>query len=353
MKRQATRRRLSRGQVIVLAPFMLLVAGGLVSLTADVGMLFVEGARLQNAADAAVLAALAELVGERAEGQDEEGAREAALAEAQTIKYFNYTAPGITIEFGTRDGDGTFVPADEGTEATAVRAAVCRDETAPGGELALSFARLLGVGSAEVSAGAVASLSGNIRGVTGLSPFAIHQDSLAEPGEEMTFYPGGDGNGNGNDNGNGNGNGNANGNGNGDDQTAPGNWGLLNLDGGSLGTPELREWILYGYDGEIIIGEEGYVWIDGTTGWRATLESTINERIGEPMVFIIYDQVTGNGSNADYRCIGFLVATVTSCQLTGNNRHATCRVEEVTMVHNVLTGGSYTSPNMRKLQLVE
>ena len=57
-----------RGQIIVLAPFMVSVLGGVVAITADVGHMFVEKALLQNTADGAALAATWVLTEQRGAG---------------------------------------------------------------------------------------------------------------------------------------------------------------------------------------------------------------------------------------------------------------------------------------------
>ncbi len=328
-----------RGQVIVLAPIMIFTLGAMLALTADVGRVFVEGAKLQNAADAASLAAARVLLAERNEGSSESEARAAATAEAQAMGEIN--SPGATLDlaYGYMDGE-TFVAADTSTEASAVSVSAARDDDSAAGPVQTAFAALLGVAECDLYSGASAQVAGSVRGVRGgLSPFAVHEEDLAPIGEEMTFYPGGEGGGPGQ--------------GLGDDQTAPGNFGLLNLDGGACGVPELRDWILYGYDGEIVIGEDGYLWMDGTPGFRATLQSEMNQVIGQELIMVIFDQVTGTGSNANYRCVGFLVATILEAQLTGPNAHATCRVEGFRTRHDLVLGGSYSSPNIRKIQLVD
>lgn len=78
-----------RGQIIVLAPFMVSVLGGVVAITADVGHMFVEKALLQNTADGAALAATWVLTEQRGAGHSEHDARAAALAEALAIRNAN------------------------------------------------------------------------------------------------------------------------------------------------------------------------------------------------------------------------------------------------------------------------
>jgi hypothetical protein len=67
---------------------------------------------------------------------------------------------------------------------------------------------------------------------------------------------------------------------------------------------------------------------------------------------IIYDTVVGQGANAEYRCVGFLYGTITEADLRGNDKHLTCRIEDVRSVVDVLAYGGTDSPNMYVPQLV-
>ncbi len=173
---------------------------------------------------------------------------------------------------------------DAGTEATAVQATGSRDSDAPGGPFSLFFAPVIGVNTCDVRAQAAAETGSRITAVLGgLAPFAVPEDRVPAVGQEFSFYPGsGD-----------------SGGGKGQAQTEPGNWGLLDLDGGANKTPDLIDWIENGYPGVVSIDPDlGYTWIDGTPGWRAALEGVLQEKIGEPLLVCVYDEVTGNGSNA-------------------------------------------------------
>ncbi len=80
----------------------------------------------------------------------------------------------------------------------------------------------------------------------------------------------------------------------------------------------------------------------------------MESRIGDSLIILIYDTVTGNGSNCEYRIVGFLSATILEVQMTGNNKHLTCLVDEVQPVHDVIVGGNVgSSTNLRKIQLVQ
>ena len=160
----------------------------------------------------------------------------------------------------------------------------------------------------------------------GLRPFALDKNSLVPIGQTMMLY----------------------------NQTklAPGNFGLLDLNGGANSTPDLAQWILYGYGNEIALGSGGYVYISGNPGWRSALQPDIQAIYGETIVVPVYDQVSGNGQNATYRIIGFVGITITDSVLTGKNQYIKCTVSQMLSVHDVIIGGNWTSPNLCKVQLV-
>jgi len=315
------------GQVVALAPVMLAVIGGIVALTADVGSMFVEKARLQNAADAASLAAAYVLVERRASGATEGDARAAALTEATAIKQANRAEAGLNVQFGCWQ-NGTFATAGMGTPATAVKVTTTRNQNAPGGCVTLSFARLLGIRTCDVAALAACEATSQIGGfLGGLRPFAVDRHCLAPIGQVITFYD--------------------------QEKVAPGNFGLLDLNGGANSTPELARWIHYGYDGEVTVGAGGYCWISGDPGWRAALKDDIQAIWGEEIFVPVYDEVIDNGGNASYRIVGFAGITITDSNLTAKTKYIKCRVTEMRSVHDVIVGGSWSSPNLCKVYLAD
>ncbi|MFO7958978.1 MAG: TadE/TadG family type IV pilus assembly protein [Candidatus Brocadiia bacterium] len=330
-----------KGQVVLLAPAMALVSAGILMLAVDVGRIVNTRARLQNVADSACLAAAQVLSREHIAGTEEDEARSLAVSEAETFRDANWTDAGIEIEFGTVDADGDFSPVGTDTPASAVRVSSYRNSDAPGGDLDLFFAPLAGLNGCQVAAASKAHVATTIWGVLrGLRPFAIPEDQIPGIGEEMIFYPADadsyDG-------------------GLGEDTVAPGCWGLLNLDGGSLGSDELKEWIESGYDMPFLIDpDDGFVHVDGCSGFRATLNQPIKEQIGNSFMMVVYDEVSGTGANTEFRCIGFLKATITDCKLVGNDPYVSCRVDEMEALHDIIAGfgGMYNSPNLRKVQLL-
>jgi len=325
------------GQVVALTPLLLLAVAAMLALTVDVGRVVVEKSRLQNACDAAALAGAKVLLNERVDGRNERQCRQAAFREAEALYRANSPEAAVTIEFGSEGAGGSFAAASEAKAATLVRVRGRRDQDAPGGTLPMFFAGLVGVREARVSAAAVAQVATSVRGVlANLAPFGVPVERVPALGASITFYPGDP---------------KAYKEGKGDDKVVPGNWGLLNLDGGDLSTEELVDWIEHGTGSLVVPADEGYVWVDGTSGFRAALNKTIRDKIGDPMIVVVYDKVVGTGSTAAFRCIGFLSVTITGCKLVGNDPYATCRVDQIVSLHDLVTGG-WTSPNVRKVQLV-
>jgi hypothetical protein len=326
-----------RGQVLVLVPVMVLVIGAMLALTVDVGRVVQEKAQIQNACDAGALAGARVLLDMHRDGKREALCRQAAEAEAGRFFGANSPESAAAIEFGCYGDDGSFASVDTTQAATLVRVTGARDEAAPGGKLPMLFASLIGLSDTPVRSRAVAEVATGVRGVLSrLAPFAIPVERVGDVGSSMTFYPGDP---------------SAYKQGLGDDLIVPGNWGLLNLDGGSSSTQELTDWIENGTGSLVIPAGADYVRVDGTSGFRGALNKTVRDAIGQPIVVVVYDQVLGGGSNAQFRCIGFMEVTITDCKLTGKDPYATCRVDEFVNLHDLVTGG-WTSPNVRKVQLV-
>ncbi|MHC4591846.1 MAG: hypothetical protein ACYS8L_04015, partial [Planctomycetota bacterium] len=197
---------------------------------------------------------------------------------------------------------------------------------------------IMGMNTCDVACDAVAEYSADIRGVSaGLGPFAVPKAGLPPPGGTMIFYPAeytGDGT-------------------LGEYHVTAGTWGILNLDGGELGTPELVAWIENGYNGSIEIDpEEGCIWVDGTTGIRVALKKPMENK-DEPMIFLIYDDAIQQGSNTLFRCVGFVLASITEVKLTGQDKYIGCQVEEICFLPDLITGGGSSSVNLRKIQLIQ
>ena len=315
-----------KGQVLIIGAVVLVVLGIFAALTIDAGNVFQARARLQNSADAAVLAAAHKMMEERNIAATEQTSRQLATTEAQKFVNANWNAARFEIAFGRYDGGGVFVVQDSSTQAQAVRVKTVRDKTAPGGPLGAFFAHLVGIKVFDLSATSICKMSSGVWKIRyGLSPFAVFKDSLVPPGQTMKIYT--------------------------DDQVVPGNVGLLNLDGGNLATPDLAEWIRNGYNGEITIDPvTHYVYFYGDCGIRSSLKDDVASRMGDVIVICVYDQVSAQGSNALFRIIKFTAVTLTGMRLTGNNKYIEARVERAVNVADCETA-TWLTDNLAKIQL--
>lgn len=102
----------------------------------------------------------------------------------------------------------------------------------------------------------------------------------------------------------------------------PGNWGNLDFDGGSNGTPDQIDWITNGYDGVVHPGDV----VEGNPGsLGGALSGALGSLVSSGEVFQvpIFGSVSGSGANATFDVIGFVTAQLTGYAVTGNpsNRH--------------------------------
>jgi len=329
-----------RGQVIVMAAVALGVLAVIASLTIDVGHMFAENAKLQNAADAATVAAAQELIAQRQDEADETTARCAAATEGAAIAALNSADAGVQVNFGSYDS-ATEVFTVEGTEveATAIQVNTYRNDSAPGGPLSLFFSSVMGLDSVEVGSSAVCDMFDNIYAIgSDLRPFAVPSGCIAgvQPGETFVFdiaqgewcFEG-------------------------ELEVSPGNFGWLNLDGGANTTGELADWVQNGYPELFIIDPDtGHIWIDGTPGLRAALKDELESVVGRPMFMCVYDTMEGNGANAEFRVVTFAGVTILEVDVTGNDKHITCQLNRLSNVPVCLVGYGDPSNNLCHVTLV-
>jgi hypothetical protein len=101
-------------------------------------------------------------------------------------------------------------------------------------------------------------------------------------------------------------------------KTGPGAFRLLNLDGSKGGTGGKidEEWILRGSNGMMPLGWYGS---DPGAAFNDTkIKDALDIRIGDELLFPVYDAVKGGGSNFEYRVIGWVGFVVTDYKAQGN-----------------------------------
>lgn len=309
------RRHDESGQAFVLTVVFLTALLGMAALVLDVGSWFREQRALQATADAAALAAAQALPGATGEAR--------LLAE----------------EYVTKNGGGT---ADVtfssvlGPDDT-IRVKVSRQ--APG-----FFARIFGVDTVDVGASAVARTSG-IRSARWAAPITVneHHPLLNCDGqpqvpcfEETTtldlidLHSPGSGD-------------------------ASGSFGLINLDqsdSGSVGSDLLAEWVGYGLDAYMPIGE--YTSVPSAKFNDSQFKNALRDKEGEVLLFPIYRSITGEGSTAVFDVIGWVGFLVESFHARGSSGTVTGQFTEV-LWEGIQTGSAGGGPDfgVKAVQLVE
>lgn len=240
----------------------------------------------------------------------------------------------------------TGVPGDE---YNAVSVLVRLDDVR-NGPVPFFFGQIFGLRNKNISARAVAAAQNNISGFrvtptsgnANLMPFTIHVDAwnslLAgtltrgddfrydpETGEvlpgpdginELNMYPGAptesDGGGRPKESDNG--------------QLPPGNFGTVNIGKQSNSTADLRRQILEGisendlsyHGGEIVLDEDGKLYLSGDPGLNAAIRRELEQIKGQPRTILLFTEVAGPGNNAIYTIVGFAGIRVVDVHLTGS-----------------------------------
>lgn len=96
---------------------------------------------------------------------------------------------------------------------------------------------------------------------------------------------------------------------------APGNWGMLGLDGGQPSNAKLKEWVQNGYPETV---EPSPPNLPGDPGaFNPSIDSELSPQVGQKFAIPLYDEVTGQGSNAQFRVVGFVWVKLIGYQTTG------------------------------------
>jgi hypothetical protein len=136
---------------------------------------------------------------------------------------------------------------------------------------------------------------------------------------------------------------------------APGAFDLLNLDGTRGGTSPgtLASWMLNGYDGYLSLGQ--YYSDPGAKFNSSQMQNALQQRIGTVLLFPVYDNLVGNGANAQYHVIGWVGFHLLSFDARGSSGSLTGYFTEVIWDGLQATSGSGQPPNFgaRSVQLID
>jgi len=350
-------RRRGAAAVLTLVAFAALI--GFAALAIDVGMLCGVQTELQRTADAAALAGAAKLLDpSRLSGTaDATEAIEAARLAVQQVAGRNQVLNSsptvnvgdITVGYLSNPNDLTQpIATDDPSLFNTVRVRVRRDAIA-NGPVRLWFAQLLGFRTTDLSASAAATVKDGVVGFrvtarTGnakILPLALHvntwrallahslaaADNYAYDPEtktisagsdgipELNLYPGAGAN-----------------------QLPPwgtssGNFGTVNIGPSNNSTAHLSSQIRYGvtaadlayYGGELKLGPDGTLLLNGDTGLSAGIKDDLESIKGAPRSIPLFSQVVMNGNNAMYTIVGFGGVRVMNVDLTGamQKKHVT------------------------------
>ncbi|MFQ6672466.1 MAG: pilus assembly protein TadG-related protein, partial [Candidatus Tectimicrobiota bacterium] len=276
-----------RGTVAPFVALLLVALMGFAAFAIDVGWIIVVRSELQNAADAGARAGVVDLV------QDGEDAAY-AMAGVYTTQpnHFLLTNPAPAA-----DGVNVAVLGPE-----TLRVQVRRTTGTTAGPVGTIFARVMGIETTEVRAVAVATVDRRIIG-TGpgnLLPVAIKKEMVDADGDGfydlrniIDIFP---------------------------HPWAVGDFGLLDLDGGSNSNDDIVRWIESGYDATFVIPQSaGDIYVEGSEhmnleGKPGVVGESIGDavylRVGDRVLFPVFDEVSGHGANARFHIIDFVGAKI-------------------------------------------
>lgn len=271
-----------RGSVAVLGALAMVPLLGLLAVVADLGMVHARRLELQTATEAAALA------GARAESEDRDAC---ATATAQPIDR-------ATLDCAKTSPSGTII-ITVGASSTEM----------------LTFAALLGRNTATVDASAAVAI-GPAGSATGLRPLAVCADHPALAAWAASGF---------------------------DDTTVhridvesdgtscggdvPGNWAMIDFDGGSNSNAELQDRIVNGYAGEIVLP----VTVAGDPG-IPTPALDIDVLIGRTVTLPVFSTARNGGNGAEYDLTGIVAMEIVDVTMTGSaaGRHLDVRFSTAT-----------------------
>lgn len=110
----------------------------------------------------------------------------------------------------------------------------------------------------------------------------------------------------------------------------PGNWGILDFDGGSVSNADTADWVLNGYPGTVSAPS----WIGGSPGAFSN-SLPLGSILGDTFPLPLFDDTGGSGANAQFHVVGFVNVTLHGFRATGAQAN---RYLEVSFVTGILQG---------------
>jgi Putative Flp pilus-assembly TadE/G-like len=221
----------------------------------------------------------------------------AALAGAQALPQSTGNASALATQYATKNGGGTMNVTFKSKVVPNDTITVSGSRQAPG-----FFSKMLGVNSVTVHASATARVGG-LSAAKWVVPIVVdekHPKLQCNPNPcsgatELNYL-------------------HLKNNGTPD---GSGNFGFINLTGGSSGSSDLGNLIENGWDKYMNLGD--YDAITGNMFSSTNIGDKLNARIGDVLLFPIYRKISGTGTGAHYEIVGWAAFKLTGMDLQGNN----------------------------------
>jgi Putative Flp pilus-assembly TadE/G-like len=265
--------RQNRGQAYVISILFLAVLLAMAAAVLDIGSWYRADRSLQATVDAA------------------------ALAGAQALPGSTGNASALATQYANKNGGGTMNVSFKSKVIANDTITVSGSRPAPG-----FFSKMLGVNSVTVHATATARVGG-LSAAKWVVPIVVdekHPKLQCNPNPcsgatELNYL-------------------HLKNNGSPD---GSGNFGFINLTGGSSGTSDLGNLIENGWDQYMDLGD--YDAITGNMFSSTNIGDLLNARIGDVLLFPIYRKIAGTGTNAHYEIVGWAAFRLSGLDLQGNN----------------------------------
>ena len=113
--------------------------------------------------------------------------------------------------------------------------------------------------------------------------------------------------------------------------TIPGNWGLIDFNGGSNSNSETKDWVQNGYQGVVTVPGT----YEGDPGAFSN-SMGVGSIVGERILLPVFDTGSGNGANATFDLVGIVGVIIHGYKANGA---ASSRYLDIQFVTAVLSGG--------------
>ena len=116
--------------------------------------------------------------------------------------------------------------------------------------------------------------------------------------------------------------------------SAPGNWGVVDFDGGANSNNDTKTWTLSGYPGSVSVGDT----VSGDTGaFSNSLDAGLSylEASGGTFALPVFDTVAQPGANAKMHIVAFVLVKLVGYRVTGNQA---ARYLDVIFTNSIVSG---------------